>query len=259
MRQRWLQPAALGVRRLSVGAACVVVHSREEVRRLEGFVPAHKLAVVPHFVEERAPLITRDGAKRRLDLEGRRVITLLGHMVRRRGHALLLEALPSLPGDVAVCFVGSPIEGREARRDELLDHARDLGAADRVRFTGYVPDNELEVLLAATDVAVCPFRDMSASGALATWISTGRPIVTSDLPALRELDELSPGALRTFSPYEAGALAAVLEATLAHAGPLPDPAVDRLRQRLATPRVLERYLDVYRAATGRAGPTGGRG
>ena len=67
--------------------------------------------------------------------------------------------------------------------------------ADRVRFMGYVPDDELETVLAATDVALCPFREMSASGALATWISAGRPIVTSDLPPIRELDALAPGAV----------------------------------------------------------------
>ena len=36
----------------------------------------------------------------------------------------------------------------------------------------------LEQVLVATDVALCPYRSMSASGALATLISAGRPIVT---------------------------------------------------------------------------------
>jgi hypothetical protein len=89
---------------------------------------------------------------------------------------------------------------------------------------------------------------MSASGALATWISSGRAIVASDLPQIRELNELSPGALRTFSPNEPGPLARAIETVLESSPPDVDPAVDRLRQRLELPRIVERYLDVYRSA-----------
>jgi glycosyltransferase involved in cell wall biosynthesis len=158
----------------------------------------------------------------------------------------MLEALGRLPADVTALFVGSPIEGREARADELRALAGQLGVSDRVRFTGYVPEAELGWMLAATDLAVCPYRDMSASGALATWISTARPIVASDLPQVRELNELSPGALRTFHPLEPGPLTETVRTALASAPSEDDPAVDRLRQRLAIPRIVERYLDIYR-------------
>ena len=117
-----------------------------------------------------------------------------------------------------------------------------------MRFTGYVPDAELTRILAATDVAVCPFRDMSASGSVATWISTGRPIVASDLPAFREYDALEKGALRIFSPLSAEAFAATVSELLAEPLPEVDAAVARLRTQLATPRIAARYADLYRAA-----------
>jgi glycosyltransferase involved in cell wall biosynthesis len=251
IRERWLESGALALHRLTFGSRGLVVHSREERRRLTGLVPEQRLTVVPHFVEQRPAVMDREEAKRRLDLQGQRVVTLLGHLVRRKGHALMLEALAQLPADVTALFVGSPIEGREARGEELRTLAGRLGVTQRVRFTGYVPDQELSAMLAATDVAVCPYRDMSASGALATWISTGRPIVASDLPQMRELNELSPGALRTFSPLEPAPLAEALEAALDPSPPEVDPAVDRLRQRLEIPRIVERYLDVYRTSARR--------
>jgi glycosyltransferase involved in cell wall biosynthesis len=247
-RDRWANAGAIGLRRLSLGAAWVVVHSDEEALRLKGVIPASKLDVVPHFVEDRAPLPDKATAKAALGLDGCRVISLVGFMIKRRGHRLVLEALRELPPDVMAIFVGSPIEGREARGEELRDYAAELGVADRVRFTGYIPDDELVTVMAATDVAVCPFRDMSASGSVSTWISTARPIVSSDLPAFREYDVLSRGSMRMFSPYTAEALAAKLRATLGGSLAPIDPAVDRLRRKLATPRVVERYLDVYRVA-----------
>lgn len=252
-RDRVVDGGAIGLRRLGIGAARVVVHAQEERRRLEGMVPDAKVVVVPHFVEERPPLGDPETARRELDtgLEGRRVITLLGFMTRRKGHRLVLEAMSALPADVVALFVGSPIEGREARGAELEAYAGRLGVADRVRFLGYVPEERLSTVLAVTDVAVCPFRDMSASGAVSTWISTGRPIVASDLPAFREYEQLVPGSLRIFSPLTAEAFGAAVRDVLDAGGPLVDPAVDRLRRLLATPRTLDRYLDVYRAAVGR--------
>jgi glycosyltransferase involved in cell wall biosynthesis len=251
-RNRWANAGAIGLRRLSLGAAWVVVHSNEEAGRLKGVIPGSKLDVVPHFVEKRAPLPDRAAAKAALGLDGCRVISLVGFMTKRKGHRMVMEALRELPPDVMAIFVGAPIEGREVRGQELRHYAAQLGVEDRVRFTGYVSESELRQVMAATDVAVCPFRDMSASGSVSTWISTGRPIVSSDLPAFREYDALSRGSMRMFSPYTADALAAKLGATLeAGLGPI-DPAVDRLRRRLATPRVVERYLDVYRVAAARS-------
>jgi glycosyltransferase involved in cell wall biosynthesis len=225
-----------------------VVHSAEERRRLAGLAPERMCAVVPHFVEERDLPAGREAAKARLGLGARRVISLVGFMTRRKGHRLVLEALPLLPADVTAVFAGAPIEGRKARGEELEAYARELGVADRVVFTGYVAEDVLGTILAATDVALCPFRDMSASGSLSTWISTGRPIVTSDLPAFREYDALVPGSMRTFSPLTAEGLATAVRTVLD--GPLldVDPAVGRLRQLLALPRMGERYVDVYRVA-----------
>ncbi len=204
-----LSPAALGLRRLGATAAQLVVHSEDERARLTGFVPGSRLAVVPHFVEVREHLPDREAARRALGVTDRRVVTLLGYLTKRRGHRLVIDALPLLPPDVTALFVGSVIEGRDHVARELREHAAALGVGERVRFLGYLPEAELEQVLVATDVALCPFRFMSASGALATWISAARPIVASDLAPVRELDALSPGALRRFAPYAPAALASV--------------------------------------------------
>jgi len=244
-RGRWTEPAALGIRRLSLSAASLVVHAEEERRRSSSLVAARKMRVVPHFVEQRH-LPPHEQARSELGLEGRRIISLLGFMTRRKGHLLVLESLRLLPDDVVAIFAGAPIEGREQRADELRAAARDLGVADRVRFTGYVPEDELERILAATDVAACPFRDLSASGSVATWISSGRPIVASDLPAFREYQAMEAGSMHLFAPLTAEAFAATLRPLLDQPAPDGDPAVMRLRALLATPRIVDRYADIYR-------------
>lgn len=259
LRRRWLDPDAWALRWLgrAVGrrGGRLVVHAEEERRRLAGLVPAERMAVVPHFVEERvAPDETIDAAaeadraRDALGLGGNRVITILGFMVRRKGYRLTIEALRHLPVDVVALFAGGPIAGREARAEELRAYAGQLGVSDRVIITGYVAAERLEQALAATHVALCPFRDMSASGSLSTWISTGRPIVTSDLPQFREYDALEPGALRIFQPLRAETLAEAVKAVLDEGPPLHDVRVAALAERLSTPRVVERYVEAYRGS-----------
>lgn len=251
-RRRWLDADAWALRWLgrAVGrqGGRLAVHGQEERRRLVGLVPDELVAVVPHFVEERAVVGDPDTARDALGLGGKRVITILGFMVRRKGYRLTIEALRFLPADVVALFAGGPIAGREARADELRDYAEQLGVGERVTITGYVASERLEQALAATHVAICPFRDLSASGSLSTWISTGRPIVTSDLPQFREYDELEPGALRIFQPLSAEGLAGAVRAVLEEGPPLRDLRVVALAERLATPRVVEHYLEVYRAS-----------
>ena len=246
--QRRFSPPVLGLRRLGRAAASLVVHSEDERRRLTGLVPPARLEVVPHFVEVRPDLPERGAARRSLDLGDRRVITLLGYLTRRRGHRLVIDALPHLGSDVIALFVGSPIEGRDHVATELSAHAHAIGVGERVRFLGYVPEDRLEEVLVATDVALCPFRAMSASGALASWISAGRPIVTSDLAPFAELAAMAPGALHAFSPYEPEALAGTIARTLEIATDAPDPRVQALARRLAAPRIMDRYVGLYHAA-----------
>ena len=175
-------------------------------------------------------------------------MTLLGHIIKRRGHRLVIEALKELPDDVIALFVGTPIEGRDYMVDQFKEWAVKQGVEDRVRFTGYVPEDVLEQVLVAADVALCPYRSMSASGALATLISAGRPLVTSDLPQFRELEAMAPGAFHIFSPYDSGALAPVIATALDSATDEPDPHVQALARRLSTARIVDRYLGLYRAA-----------
>lgn len=249
--ERLLSPSAVGLRRLGHAAASLVVHSEEERSRLSGLVREVKVEVVPHFVEVRGDLPDRAESKAALGLTGKRVITLLGYMTRRRGHRLVIDAMPELPEEVTALFVGSVIEGRDHVGHALEEHAADIGVAGRVRFMGYLPEDELEAVLAATDVALCPFERMSASGALATWFSAGRPVVASDLAPFRELRAMQPDALHIFRPYEAGALASCINSTLDVATDARDPGVESLARRLATPRIVDRYIGLYRAAASR--------
>ena len=152
--------------------------------------------------------------------------------------------MPSLPEDVVLVYAGGPVAGRSFVYDLAMGKAEELGLGDRFRITGYLSEEELETWMAATDLAILPFTDLSASGSLSSWIAAGKPMLVSDLPGFREYDRRVPGALHFFGPTEPGPLAAAISELLA--GPLqdPDPLVRQLAAELGMARTVDRYLAV---------------
>lgn len=156
--------------------------------------------VIPMWVPSLKNPLPSEEAKRRLGLTGRFVVTAFGFIVARRGYETLIKALPLLPDDTLLVFAGGPHPldrtGYYARLMALISQHPNR---NRVHVTGYLPDEEVDIWLAASDVVAAPFRHLSGSASLMRVLAHGKPIVASDLPPLRELAEQS-GALVLVSP-----------------------------------------------------------
>jgi len=112
------------------------------------------------------------------------VVTYLGRLeayknvdVMLRAMALLAERFP----DARILVIGRG--GAQARLEAL---ARDLGLADRTRFTGFVTDEERTALLAETRVCVCPSEKEGWGLTVIEANAVGTPVVARDAPGLRE-------------------------------------------------------------------------
>ncbi len=158
----------------------------------------------------------------------------------------------ALPSDIMVVFAGGASREQAGYLGGLIERARIAGTADRIRVTGYLPENELEQYLAATDLAVCPFAEASASGSLSTWISVQSSVLASDLPLIAEYNSIEPGAIDTFYPYTASALADAICRLLSRGSGTEQP-VGRLRQKLSISRTLASHVRVYKQLVHSAG------
>ena len=252
--EKWRQerqvrgPQNRAARLLLHRGAAVVVCFEEERRRLADFPNAGKLEVVGHFVEPRTALPDREEARAALDVEGRRVITMLGFIHPRKGYDLAIEALPSLSEDVLLVFAGAAAPGNDKKLRKMRERADALGVGERLVVTGWLSDEEQERWLVATDLALCPFRFFSASGSMTTWLSAARPILVHGLPQVDEYRAVSPGAFFTFAPYEAEALARSIDDALGRVGGGADEAIGRLAEEFSLVRTVDRHLEIYRAA-----------
>jgi glycosyltransferase involved in cell wall biosynthesis len=242
-------PSNLALRLVLSRATTVFVCTREEARRLkEQFSELDKLTVVPHFVEDRAVALDRAATRRDLGLEGYKVVTVLGYIHRRKGHELVVEAISELPEDVKVVFAGKPSPGYERFLERMIALAEHKGLGDHLRVTGYLSEQELEQYLIATDLALCPFKDVSASSSIATWISAGRRILAYDLPLVHELNELVPGAVNTFAPYTPSSLARAITDLLYPPGQASDPSLEKLRRKLSIKAMVDKHVETYRGS-----------
>jgi glycosyltransferase involved in cell wall biosynthesis len=131
---------------------CVAEALKEGLVRLGA--PADKISVLRNGVDlQMFRPIDREAARRKLNVSGD-VIASVGHLIERKGHDLLIDALVDLPG-AALLIAG---DGEE--RAALERRARGRGVAERVRFLGRIAHEGLiEVYNAADVLALASSRE----------------------------------------------------------------------------------------------------
>jgi len=150
-----------------------------------------------------------------------------GHLYPWKGVDVFVRALALAPSVRGLIVGGHPGEPDRARIERL---ARDTGVFDRLEITGLLPPTEVAAALAKATMLVLPNTASAISERFTSplklfeYLQIGRPIVASDLPALREV--LTPQTALFVPPGDAPALAKALErlaadsaecASLAHA------------------------------------------
>ena len=123
----------------------------------------------------------RAAARTALGMGDAPAIATVGALIPRKGQALVIEALPSLPG-VHYWLAGA---GDEEARYRTL--AKRLGVADRVHLIGPVANADLPMLYRAADIVVMPSASEGLANAWVEALACGTPIVISNAGGAGEL------------------------------------------------------------------------
>jgi glycosyltransferase involved in cell wall biosynthesis len=108
-----------------------------------------------------------------------------GALIARKGQALVLEALASIPG-ARLALAGA---GEDDAKLRAL--ARRLGLGERVHFLGQVSHDVLPTLMAAADVMVLPSASEGLANVWVEALACGTPIVVPDIGGAREVVQSS--------------------------------------------------------------------
>jgi glycosyltransferase involved in cell wall biosynthesis len=177
----------------------------DEIARRHG--PRDRLAVVPDGA--------RIGASRGI-APPPDVVGYAGHLYAWKGVDVLLEAIALAPGARGLIVGG---HGAEPDLGRLKALASQLGIAERVTFTGLVDPEQVPAHLAASTILALPNPASAISTQFTSplklfeYMAAERPIVASDLPALREVLRDGGNALLV-TPGDPAAMAAALRRLL---------------------------------------------
>jgi glycosyltransferase involved in cell wall biosynthesis len=234
---QWLQRRAL--RRFD--AIIAVSRATEERLRLAG-VAASKIHFVPNGYAGSVEILSRDSARRILDLPEAPVIGWVGRLSVEKGPDLAIEAFARLRHPTAcLVFIGS---GRDA--GSLRTRTVALGVSERVLWRNAVP--EAGKLFSAFDVFLLSSRTEGTPIALLEAMAATVPIVATRVGGVPDVIDASSAHLVASGDVDAMAVA------LADVLSQPDAARaravrarERLDERFAVEPWLSRYESIYRS------------
>ncbi|MGI8690836.1 MAG: glycosyltransferase [Thermomicrobiales bacterium] len=243
---RWLAPRIdmLAARHASSGGLVSLTHAFvPELAAIIGAARHPPIAVIPDAYDDQV-YHPRDRALARIALDlppDAPIIAYTGLTFAYHGVDLLVDAFAIVKETVPHALLVL-VGGRGGERAAIATHAARLGSATSVRIVPPRPVHEIPVYLAAADILVIPDTVTKASASplkLFEYAAMARPIIATDLPALREI--LPADAAHYVVPGDPAATAAGIVWMATHAEEA-DAMAERARH------AVERYTYRHRAA-----------
>lgn len=167
--------------------AIVHTESSKKVFRDSGF---KSVEVIPHGVLERN-LPKKFSIKEKDDYV---VLGIFGFISAYKGHEFALSILDLLPSNFKLYIIGGRHPNSEAEEiGRLVIKANELGLSKRLIITGWTSPEDADIHQSHCDICLVPYQttEISASGAVTWNLTSGRPVIASNIRSFREINKKS--------------------------------------------------------------------
>ncbi|MDL1979593.1 MAG: glycosyltransferase, partial [Deltaproteobacteria bacterium] len=171
----------------------IIVHEQEHVDILRTVFDTDqsKIFLIPHGARDMDPI---PDAKKKLDLEGRKVILLAGYFRPTKCFDRIVDLFPQIVKKVPDAWL--VLSGKlrvlefSIYRKMLFEKINNSPVRDHIEvFRGQFPQKTFDTILSAADIVVLPYTEGAQSGIMAHAMTFGKPVITSKLPAFIDILE----------------------------------------------------------------------
>ena len=173
---------------------------------------ADKISVVPHahYIDRYPNTISKAQARQQLNIDGNcKLLLFLGLIRPYKGVLEMIDAFDRLDSDARLLIAGRTIkDDMAAMLQQRVERSEQVQLMCR-----FIEDEQMQVLINASDVMVFPYRDMLTSGAVMLGMSFGRACIAPRMGCIKDLLDERGGF--TYDPEDDDGLFAAIKRALA--------------------------------------------
>lgn len=186
---------------LTYEATEVIVNSNYMKGHVQGLfgLPFDKISVIPNGINlNNFTGIDRDyDFRRRFAMDNEKIILYVGRLVYEKGVQHLISAMPKILENYHDSKL--VIAGKGGMIDELKSQVDSMGLSNKVYFTGYLNQKEVQKMYKCADVAVFPSTYEPFGIVALEAMLAGIPTVVSDIGGLNEIVEHGVNGMKSYA------------------------------------------------------------
>jgi len=186
---------------LTYEATEVIVNSNYMKGHVQGLfgLPFDKISVIPNGIDlNNFTGIDRDyDFRRRFAMDNEKIILYVGRLVYEKGVQHLISAMPKILENYHDSKL--VIAGKGGMIDELKSQVDSMGLSNKVYFTGYLNQKEVQKMYKCADVAVFPSTYEPFGIVALEAMLAGIPTVVSDIGGLNEIVEHGVNGMKSYT------------------------------------------------------------
>ena len=186
---------------LTYEATEVIVNSNYMKGHVQGLfgLPFDKISVIPNGINlNNFTGIDRDyDFRRRFAMDNEKIILYVGRLVYEKGVQHLISAMPKILENYHDSKL--VIAGKGGMIDELKSQVESMGLSNKVYFTGYLNQKEVQKMYKCADVAVFPSTYEPFGIVALEAMLAGIPTVVSDIGGFNEIVEHGVNGMKSYT------------------------------------------------------------